>query len=296
MKFGSIMVGNDENGGIIMLFGIFTAVSLLVGVLLCVLTGSFATLHFLWVLPLGFLGCFLLLALGTFLFLLIACKMVDLDKAQEEDDPFYRSMAYAIIDLVSTLAQMHVHTEGLEKTPKDGRFLLVCNHINDIDPAVLLKFFKKSQLAFISKRENQTKFVIGPVMHKLLCQPINRENDREALKTILNCVRLLKEDKVSIGVFPEGYTSMDGLLHPFRSGVFKIAQKANVPIVVCTLQNTQYVLKNALKLKPTTVELHLLGVIPAEELKGRTAVDIGEQVHQMMADDLGPDLVLPVQE
>jgi 1-acyl-sn-glycerol-3-phosphate acyltransferase len=138
----------------------------------------------------------------------------------------------------------------------------------------------------------QQFFLVGQLMHKILCQPINRENDREALKTILNCVRLLKEDKVSIGVFPEGYTSLDGLLHPFRSGVFKIAQKAGVPIVVCTLQNTQYVLKNALKLKPTTVELHLVGVIGAEELKGRTAVDVGEQVHKMMADDLGPDKVL----
>ena len=279
-----------------MLIGIFTVLSVAIALGLCFFTGSFATLHFLWVLPLSFLVSLVLFALGTFAFLLIACKLVDLEKPQEEDDPFYRSMAYAIIDAVSTLAQMHVHTEGLELTPKDGRFLLVCNHINDIDPAVLLKFFKKSQLAFISKRENRTKFIIGPVMHKIMCQPINRENDREALKTILNCIRLIKEDKVSIGVFPEGYTSLDGLLHPFRSGVFKIAQKAGVPIVVCTLQNTQYVLKNALKLKPTTVELHLVGVIGAEELKGRTAVDIGEQVHKMMADDLGPDLVLQIQQ
>ncbi len=279
-----------------MLIGIFTVLSVAIALGLCFFTGSFATLHFLWVLPLSFLVSLVLFALGTFAFLLIACKLVDLEKPQEEDDPFYRSMAYAIIDAVSTLAQMHVHTEGLELTPKDGRFLLVCNHINDIDPAVLLKFFKKSQLAFISKRENRTKFIIGPVMHKIMCQPINRENDREALKTILNCIRLIKEDKVSIGVFPEGYTSLDGLLHPFRSGVFKIAQKAGVPIVVCTLQNTQYVLKNALKLKPTTVELHLVGVIGAEELKGRTAVDIGEQVHKMMADDLGPDKVLQIQQ
>ena len=275
-----------------MLLGIFTAVSVLTGLLLCVLTGSFASLHWLWVLPVGFLGCFLLCLLGAFIFLLIACKLVDFSKPQEEDNPFYRNLAYAFIDLISSLAQMHVHTEGLEMTPKDGRFLLVCNHINDIDPAVLLKFFKKSQLAFISKQENRTKFVIGPVMHKILCQPINRENDREALKTILKCIQIIKEDKASIAVFPEGYTSMDGLLHPFRCGVFKIAQKANVPIVVCTLQDTQYVLKNALKLKPSKVELHLVGVIPAEELKGRTAVDIGEQVHKMMADDLGPEKVL----
>ena len=31
--------------------------------------------------------------------------------------------------------------------------------------------------------------------------------------------------------------------------------------------------------------------IPPEELKGVTAVEIGERVHRMMADDLGPDLV-----
>ena len=32
-------------------------------------------------------------------------------------------------------------------------------------------------------------------------------------------------------------------------------------------------------------------IIPPEELKGVTAVEIGERVHRMMADDLGPDLV-----
>ena len=88
---------------------------------------------------------------------------------------------------------------------------------------------------------------------------------------------------------------MDGLLHPFRPGVFKIAQKAEVPIVVCTLQNTNKPFKNIAKLKPTQVHLHLLDVIPAEELKGVTTVAIAERVHKMMADDLGPDLVLPEQ-
>lgn len=136
-------------------------------------------------------------------------------------------------------------------------------------------------------------FLVGKLMHKLQCQLINRENDREALKTILKCVQILKEDKASVAVFPEGYTSVDGLLHPFRCGVFKIAQKANVPIVVCTLQNTQHVFHNAKRLRPTDVELHLLGVIPAEELKGVTAISIGKRVHDMMAADLGPENVLP---
>ena len=64
-----------------------------------------------------------------------------------------------------------------------------------------------------------------------------------------------------------------------------------MPIVVCTLQNTQHIFRNALHLRHTDVELHLLDVIPAEQLKGVTAVEIGERVHAMMAADLGPDKV-----
>jgi 1-acyl-sn-glycerol-3-phosphate acyltransferase len=136
-------------------------------------------------------------------------------------------------------------------------------------------------------------FLVGKFLHKMLGQPINRENDREALKTILNCIRLLDEDKASVAVFPEGGIRGGHVLHPLRHGVFKIALRAKVPIVVCTLRGTHTVLGKALKLQPSQVELHLVGVIPAEELEGKTAVQVGEQVYEMMARDLGPELVLP---
>ena len=139
-------------------------------------------------------------------------------------------------------------------------------------------------------------FVVGKVMHKMLCQTINRENDREALKTILKCIQLIKDDEASIGVFPEGYIHQDKKLHPFRSGVFKIAQKTGVPIVVCTLKNTPQFFENLPKLKRTDVELHLLDVIQPEQYAGMTTVDLGKWVYQMMADDLGPELVAQIDE
>ena len=276
-----------------MILGIMALFALASGALLCGGTGAFADYTWLWMLPVGFVGAFILLLAAFFVFLVICCRLVDQSKPQEQDSPFYRALTYFTAKLALEILQVRVHTRGLEMLPKDGRILLVSNHINDLDPVVLMHYFKKKKPAFISKRENSSMFVVGKLMHKTMCQLINRENDREALKTILKCVQLIKEDQVSIGVFPEGYTSMDGLLHPFRNGVFKIAQKAQVPIVVCTLQNTQYIVRNALKLKPTDVHLHLLGVIPVEELKGVTAVEIGNRIHKMMADDLGPDLVLP---
>ena len=232
------------------------------------------------------------LALVWFLILWIASLFVNTEKTQEKDNRFYRFITQTTTRLAIWILRMRVQTKGLEQTPKDGRFLLVCNHLSLLDPVMLLAYFRKSQLAFISKRENNSMFLVGKLMHKMLCQLINRENDREALKTIINCIRLIQEDKASIGVFPEGYIHGDEKLHPFRSGVFKIAQKTKVPIVVCTLQNTQKVKKNMPHLKPTDVYLHLVGVVQPEEFEGLTTVDIASRVHAMMAEDLGPDLVL----
>ena len=62
-----------------------------------------------------------------------------------------------------------------------------------------------------------------------------------------------------------------------------------MPIVVCTITNTFKVMGNLKKLKPTDIELHLLAVIPPEELEGVTTVDIANRIHTMMAEDLGPE-------
>ena len=246
----------------------------------------------LWMVPVLFVLIYAVLFVIAVAFLLILCALTDTTTPQEEDSPFYRFVMNLYIEAMMQTVGMKVETAGLEKTPKEGRFLLVCNHQNEADPGILLHFFRKSQLAFISKKENESMIVVGKVMHKTLCQLINRENDREALKTILKCIQLLKEDKVSIGAFPEGGIKVEDKLSPFRSGMFKIAQKANVPIVVCTLKGTSQVFRNIRNFKRTYVRLHLVDVIPAEELKGKTTVEIADQVHAMMLADLGPEYAL----
>ena len=266
--------------------------SLLAGVLICLGCDAFLTLAWLLLLPVSFLGSFIGLLALCFGVLMIMCKLVDQDVPQEEDNRFYRFVANIIVESALPVLQIHVKKTGMEKVPTEGRFLLVCNHCNNSDPIILLNCFRKSQLAFVSKKENSTMFVIGPMMHKMQCQLINRENDREALKTILKCIQILKEDKASVAVFPEGgILSEDGKLHHFRPGVFKIAQKANVPVVVCTMKNTKDVIHNMARLKPSYVEMDVLEVIPAEELKGVTTVDIAHRCYDLMAANLGADLI-----
>ena len=273
-----------------MILGIITVAATL-SAMAAAFSEGFVGIGWLFAAVLSFFGVFLGLVLVAFLVLWISAKAVDMEKPQETDSKFYRFLANQTISTGIPLLGIRIKTKGLKKVPKDGRFLLVCNHINDLDPAVILNSFPKRQLAFISKRENSKKFIVGPLMHKILCQPINRENDREALKTILNCIRLLKEDKACIGVFPEGYVSLDGLLRPLKPGVFKIAQKAQVPVVVCTLKGTPQILKNARRFRPTRVDFHVVEVLPAQALQEVTTVQIAHQVYDLMAKDLGEDMV-----
>ena len=280
-----------------MVIGIVAVISAILSAAICAGAGGFAGLAWLWMLPVGWLGSFLGIILLVFLFVLVLCAFVDLDKVQEKDSALYRNVTYMIADAAHTVLQVRVHSKGLEKVPQDRRVLLVCNHLNNSDPVILYHQLKKKQkLAFIAKREAGSMFVVGKLMHKMLCQRINRENDREALKTILSCIQLIKDDKASIAVFPEGGIRGGDVLHPFRSGVFKIALRTQVPVVVCTLWGTQDVFHNGLRLKPTDVDFHVLGVIEPETYKGMTAVDLGNLVHGMMAEDLGPERVLKEEE
>lgn len=257
----------------------------------CFATDAFQSNDWLWVLPLSYVGGFLAALILFLCVILISGLLVNRDKPQEKDSKYYRFLIARAAEFARLILSVKLHTQGMEKIPKSGRFLLVCNHLAEVDPLLLMGCLHKTGLTFVSKQENRDRFMIGQYMHKIRCPLMNRENDREALKTILHCIDMLKEDQASIGVFPEGFIRPERKLHKFRSGVFKIAQRTKVPIVVCTLQNTQYIRFNYKKLKKTHVQLHLVEVISPEQYEGMSTVELGNMIYEIMARDLGPENV-----
>ena len=271
-----------------MLLGGITLVSVIAAVLIGI---GAEGLNWLWMIPVLTLGFVLLGVLLAFLFLLLLASRVDLKKEQQEDSKLYRKTVELYLQSALPSLRWHIKTKGMEKVPAQGRFLLVCNHVSLADPVVLLRAFTGKQLAFISKKENQSMFLVGKIMHKMLCQPIDRENDKAALKTIIRFIQILREDKASVAVFPEGYIHEDKKLHHFRSGVFKIAKKTEVPIVVCTLKNSRDAISNLLHHRRTDMEVSVLETIQPEQYKDITTVELGERIYKLMAEDLGPENV-----
>ena len=148
-----------------MLLKLITGLSLLLAVLGGV-SGNF------FLIPVYFIGHFVALFCLAILYCIVICAFVKMDEPAETDSPFYRANMYLYVEFLMNVLRVKVTATGLEKTPKEGRFLLVCNHQHMADPGILLHFFKGSQLAFISKKENEKLPIINKFLHKCLCQSI----------------------------------------------------------------------------------------------------------------------------
>jgi 1-acyl-sn-glycerol-3-phosphate acyltransferase len=72
---------------------------------------------------------------------------------------------------------------------------------------------------------------------------------------------------------------------PFHSGVLMIAQKASVPVVAVTVENTEKVVKN-FPFRKTVVKLTVCSVISAEEVAASRTDDLGAALFETMKKQL----------
>ena len=274
-----------------MLIRLFMLLSLVLSAVVSLVIGAFESYRWLWAMPSLAVAFFVAMLACLYGYLDLMSRRVDKSAEQDGDDPKYRKLVETLVASLLPFVSLNVKSKGLEKVPNEGRFLLVCNHTCDLDPAPILYALPGRQLAFIAKKEVRDFYLIGAFLHKIQGQFINRENDREALRTIIKCIQIIKEDKGSVAVFPEGRIYDDRKFHRFRPGVFKIAYKTKVPVVVCTLKNNRDMLKNLLQCKGTDVEFSVLEVIEPAEYAGQPTTEIAHRAYEIMAADLGPENV-----
>ena len=116
--------------------------------------------------------------------------------------------------------------------------------------------------------------------------PIDRENARNALTTINAAADLIRAHECSFAIYPEGTRSKSGKLLPWHAGSLKIAQKANVPIVVATIEGTERIAHNV-PWRRTHVYLSIREVIPAETVKATKTNALTEGIRSKMIAELG---------
>lgn len=236
------------------------------------------TIAQIWVLPAVFLGFCFLFSLLYWLFLGLFSLHIRLGKNYDKPSKVDYCLLNSGYKFLCSAARIKLHVTGMEKIPKEGRFLLVSNHLSRFDPMIQSMVLKDWMLAFISKPSNFT-IPIGRRYIKRSCyMPIDRENPRNALKTINHATDLITSDTMSVAVYPEGHRGTGARLQEFKHGCLKIAVKADCPIVVATIYGTQDIHRN-FPLHRTDVYFDILDVIePGNEKTALLSQHIKEEM------------------
>lgn len=257
-------------GDILMLILAFLAAAVIAAVIYVKAAGAV-----MWKGVLVFAAIFVALNLVYILFVAVMSLFVSNTKPLVKQNPLCRSACVGMTGLILGYCWVRTHITGLDKLPDAGRFVFISNHRSGFDPLIVLNRLKRYDIAFISKPSNMALPFVGRIAHGAGCLSIDRENDRNALTTILQAADYIKRGVCSVGIYPEGTRSRDGALLPFHAGSFKIAQRANVPLAVACIRGSESIAKNALR-RVTDVYLDILELIPAERVKEMSTHELAD--------------------
>ena len=206
------------------------------------------------------------------------------NKDYDKQNGFYLAVFLFYLRVLLFCSRVKIKVTGREKIDGvGGKFLLVSNHRSDFDPFITAVAFKKNKMAFISKESNLKLPIFGKIVRKCMYTAIDRENPRNAIKTINRTAEIIKSGEVSYAVYPEGTRSRGVNMLPFHDGVFKIAQKAQVPVVIVGVRGTEKVHKRA-PWRRTVVYLDVLDVIGAEKIAELSSHEIADVAREKLID------------
>lgn len=238
----------------------------------------------LWAIPIAFIVLYIVLLLLWILTCFIATRSIDFEKPVEKFNRVHGYYTHEIIRLVMQVLRIKMHITGEDKLPEE-KFLFVCNHRGAMDPLVTMGVLKKYNMGFVAKKELFKIPIISRLMYSRFCLSLNRGDVKDSAKTILRAGEIIKNDLASMGIYPEGTRNHNDEMLPFMHGAFKIAKKAECPIVVATIKNTEHIMKNA-PFKRTHVYLDYIGVISKETVAENTTVALSNIAREMMEEHM----------
>jgi len=150
--------------------------------------------------------------------------------------PFHRNSVYLTskcLGKVSYLFGLKVEVRIPESVKNDSPVVYVCNHQNSYDIFTIANAVLPNTVS-VGKKSlkwipffGQMYWLTGNIL-------IDRKNTNKAMNTIALTAKKIREKNISVWLFPEGTRSKGRGILPFKTGAFRTALQAGVPIVpVC---------------------------------------------------------------
>ena len=194
----------------------------------------------------------------------------------------------SVFRFILWLTGVEVTVIGEELVPTDEAVLYIGNHRSFFD--ILLTYTRCPRLTgYIAKAEMEKIPLLSNWMHYLHCLFLDRKDIKQGLKTILTAVDKVKSG-ISICIFPEGTRNRnkDELdMLPFHEGSFKIATKANCPIIPIAISNSANIFEAHFpKISPAKVVVEYGKPIYPDELSKEDKRHVGEYTQNVIREML----------
>ena len=116
---------------------------------------------------------------------------------------------------------------------------------------------------------------------------IDRSNRERAISTMADVARFIKNNGLSLWIWPEGTRSRDGRLQPFKKGFVHAALATGLPIVPIVVHNAAKIFpRGKLKFNPGPLDIEVLDSISTDDWALETIDDHVELVRDIVASTL----------
>ncbi len=137
------------------------------------------------------------------------------------------------------------HWEGIELLPPEGPFIVVSNHISDVDPLAIGYFLGSNgyEIRFLAKQELFRIPLVGSLMRAWRMLPVQR-GSQEAGDALATARQALQEGDV-VGVYTEGTLTRSPSFWPMtgKTGAARLALDTKVPVYPIVQWGPQYIME-----------------------------------------------------
>jgi len=170
---------------------------------------------------------------------------------------------------------------GQEHLPKEGSYIVAAKHQSAYETMKLHALFNDPSI--VLKKELTDIPFWGLFLKKVDVIAINRENREEAMRSIIDGAKRIKEQARPIVIFPQGTrVSVENTPKekPYKAGILKMYNATNLPIIPMALNTGVFWPKNSFLKYPGTVIFEFLPPIPAGESKEDVKMRIEEALEE----------------
>jgi len=168
--------------------------------------------------------------------------------------------------LLLEAAGVTVTVEGTAHLSQTEAQVVVANHQSWFDILALFSVLPV-ELRFVAKKELFAIPFFGWALRALGHVKLDRHNLKAAIEAYEVASRYIREQRLSVLVFPEGTRSRTGRLQPFKAGPFVLAIQSGAPIVPVYVAGTFGILpKGSIRVRPSAVHVSVGPALPTAGL------------------------------